>query len=93
MTSVSFGSGLEYIGSLAFSGCERLADIKLPDSVKEIYCNSFPKAKCELVSDESEEGSGNKNYYLDGWFMGTKKEDVKKITFRSVTRGIAANSL
>lgn len=93
MTSVSFGSGLEYIGSLAFSGCERLEDIKLPDSVKEIYCNSFPKAKCELVSDESEEGSGNKNYYLDGWFMGTKKEDVKKITFRSGTRGIAANSL
>lgn len=93
MTSVSFGSGLEYIGSLAFSGCERLAGVRLPDSVKEICGNSFSTATCELVSDESEEGANNKNYYLDGWFMGTKKEEVKKITFRSGTRGIAATSL
>ena len=46
LTSVSFGEGLESVGSEAFSGCDRLKEIRLPDSVTAI--DSYALGFCGL---------------------------------------------
>ncbi|MDE5770819.1 MAG: leucine-rich repeat protein [Ruminococcus sp.] len=78
--------GVEYIGTKAFSKCQYITEITIPESVKFIDSNAFENSGLKTLTVENE-----MPVIPDGFCMGTKLTNIK-FAYPEYIRKIGANS-
>lgn len=86
LESVEFtADGMYMYGN--FTGCEKLASIKLGDNFKEFYGNSFKNTACYKNPENNIGGV----IYIDGYAMALSPDAPENVTIPSTARGIASD--
>lgn len=88
LTKLIFNQGLEEIADQSFNGCTALAEITIPDSVKDIGTGAF--ADTAFYQDDSNWTDGV--LYNGGWLLGVKT-DIETLNIKPDTFGLADRCL